>query len=504
MSAAGRRPMRLGVPMARRRPVPATAAAGTVRAPEVAGLALHGPVGHGAGGAVWAARDGGGRDVVVSVLSLPEGAAGTAQLRRLAALRHGTHPHLARVRQVLPLDGGRCAVVSDRVPGPTLATVLAARGSLDPPELAALLAAVGSGLGHLHERGVVHGDVSPANVVVSGDGVPVLVDLAGRAAPELGTPGFVPPERDRRGAAGAPGDVWALARLVLAAAGGSAGPRLPVLLAGALDADPSRRPAARDLASRAPEIAAAEPVRLPPAAVLAQARMRDDAAPTRRRPDTRRRARAAARTMPAGAGRAVPARRGRTGGQQVTDGREARRTPQARHAGRRSHISPWPRAGAVLGALGLLIGVVVWSAPGERGGGYGHRPSAPPATAPVTDALADLVARRDRALVQGDTAALAATTVPGGPAAQEDEALLDLLEGSATTLEDLRTEVVAVEHVTPAPGGTALDAVLVQHPHERRVGGATVDVAAQEPRCTRLVLTADSGQWRILRTEPCP
>ena len=492
--------MRLGVPMARRRPVPAPAAVGAARVPEVAGLALEGPVGYGAGGAVWAARDGGGRDVVVSVLSLPEGAAGTAQLRRLAALRHGTHPHLAPVRQVLPLEGRRCAVVSDRVPGPTLATVLAARGSLDPPELAALLAAVGSGLGHLHERGVVHGDVSPANVVVTRDGVPVLVDLAGRGAPELGTPGFVPPERDRRGVAGAPGDVWALARLVLWAAGGPGGSRLAALLAAALDPEPARRPAARDLASRAPEIAAAERVRVPPAAVLAQARMRDDAAPTRRRPDTRRRARARSRGPDAG-GRAVGVLRDRGGGPVVTAGRRAGagRPARPRHAGGRARRL-WGRAASVLGALALLVGVVVWSAPGERAGGYGHRPSAVPAT----EALTELVARRDRALVEGDAAALGATTVPGGPAAREDEALLDLLEGSATTLEALRTEVLSVEEVSTVPGGTAIDAVLVQHPHERRVAGTVVDVAAQEPRCTRLVLATTEGGWRILRTGECP
>ncbi len=125
-----------------------------------------------------------GHDVVVSVLSLPRGAAGAAQLRRLAALRHGTHPHLARIRQVVNLDPARCAVVSDRVRGPTLATVLAARGRLEPGELAGLLAGIGSALGHLHERGVVHGDVSPANVVVADDGVgmPEGIATMGRAS----------------------------------------------------------------------------------------------------------------------------------------------------------------------------------------------------------------------------------------------------------------------------------------------------------------------------------
>src|SRR5690606_41803104 len=121
--------------MGRRRRSPAAAVPYGDRPPQVAGHDVAGPVGFGANGAVWAARYQAGRDVVVSVLALPAGEAGAAQLRRLAALRHGTHPHLARSRQVLPLDFHRCAVVSDRVRGPTLARVVAARGGLDAAEL---------------------------------------------------------------------------------------------------------------------------------------------------------------------------------------------------------------------------------------------------------------------------------------------------------------------------------------------------------------------------------
>ncbi|WP_413453038.1 protein kinase [Georgenia phoenicis] len=474
--------------MARRRRSPGVE--GGARPPQLPGHDIVGPVGFGAHGAVWAARDRGGRDVVVSVLALPRGEAGAAQLRRLAGLRHGTHPHLARVRQVLGLDGGRCAVVSDRVTGPTLATVLAARGGLEPPELAGLLAAVGSALGHLHERGIVHGDVSPANVVVTGGGVPVLVDLVGQDAHELGTPGFAPPERERGSAAGAPGDVWALARLVVWAAGPAPGAHLLGLLGPALDAVPEHRPSARDLASRAPGIGPAAPVAVPPAAALAQARMRDDLASTRRRPATRRQVQRTALTPAAAPGGRPPPRAA---------------APAARHVSRQPLPAPWLGGALTVGVAALLTGLIVWSAPGERAGGYGHRPAAADEPAAVAEAVSGLLARRDGALVAGDAAALAATTVAGGPAAREDVALLERLTATGTELERLRTEVSAVEAVAQVEEGVAVDVVLVQGAHERLVAGERVTVPAQEPACARLVLVPVPGEtWQLLRSEPCP
>lgn len=510
--------------MARRRRTPGVT--GGTRPPHLPGHEIVGTAGFGANGAVWSARDGAGRDVVVSVLALPRGEAGTAQLRRLAALRHGTHPHLACIRQVLPLDGGRCAVVSDRVPGPTLATVLSARGSLPPPELAGLLAALGSALGHLHERGVVHGDVSPANVVVTGDGVPVLVDLAGPGAHELGTPGFVPPERERGSVAGAPGDVWALARLVEWAAGPAPDPHLLRLLGAAFDVAPERRPSARDLASRAPGVAPAAPVAVPPPAALAQARMRDDVATTRRRAPTRRgRQDERAEVRPAVPGRppapatrtaARPAARAPARGQAAAP-RARTATPArapagpagamraARHVREQRLPAPWLGGALTLAVAALLTGLIVWSAPAQRAGGYGHGPATAMGVEQYAEVVGTLLARRDGALVAGDADALAATTVPGGPAARADVALLHRLADTGTELEDLRTEVSTVEGAAVVDEGVAVDVVLVQDAHDRVVAGERTTVPAQEPACARLVVVAGPGDtWRLLASEPCP
>lgn len=429
-----------------------------------------GPVGFGADGAVWAARDATGQDVVVSVLAAPEG---SAMMSRLAAVRQGTHPHLARIRQVLRLDDERCAVVSDRVSGPTLATVVAARGRLGDGELAGLVAGIGSALGHLHERGVVHGDVAPANVIITETGRPVLVDLTGQLRHERGTPGFAPPERARGAAAGAAGDVWALGRLLEWASGGSR-PRVSAVARPALARHPQDRPSARDIASGAATIAPVRPIEVPPPAVLAQARMRDASPPTERRP--------ASRAAASGSATEAPAR---------TPGPGSAR----RHArGQRL------RARLLLVAVGAAVvtGAVVVGVLGGAGGDENREPT------PTLEALAQLLTRRDAALAAGDPAALAATTVPESAAAREHAELLDRLEATGTALHGLRTEPTSLVRSARTRAGAVVDVVLVQHPYERRVGARREPVPAQQARCARLDLVSEASGWRLVDSRPCP
>lgn len=236
-------------------------------------------------GGCWQALDPAGQPVRLRLLELPTGTQRARRLRHLSELRRLRHPGLARLEALHELPGGVLAAACQFVEGTDLAVVLGARGRLRRDEAAQLLADLGQALAHLHEQGLVHGDVSAANTVITPEGHAVLIDLLGGAG-ELGTPGVAAPERLQGEEPSAAADVYALAALVeqavaasQTAAGGLA------LLADALSEDPGARPTARELAERAQRLAAPVPVSLPQSAGLAAGMLRACAqVPTRRAP----------------------------------------------------------------------------------------------------------------------------------------------------------------------------------------------------------------------------
>ncbi|SET05092.1 serine/threonine-protein kinase [Geodermatophilus poikilotrophus] len=187
-------------------------------APVVPGYRLEELLGRGGSGEVWrAVPRSGGAPVAVKLL-----VAGDAerQAREAALLGELDHPHLVRLHEVVhgPRRGGqpRVALVLDLLPGGSLAALLARRGRLRPGEVVTALAPVAAALAHAHERGVVHGDLSPGNVVFTAEGRPVLTDLGvarvlgEEAAGEL-TPAYVDPTVARGGAPGPESDVFGVA-----------------------------------------------------------------------------------------------------------------------------------------------------------------------------------------------------------------------------------------------------------------------------------------------------
>ena len=178
-----------------------------------AGLAIGEPMGRDRPGhlAPRRALDAAGNDVVLHVVD--GGAAEARVLRRLADLRLLRHKAIAGVRRVISLPEGRVGVLSEFIIGADLAVVLGARGGLTRDEAARLLDDLGGALAHLHERGMAHGDVAAANVIVNTDGQPVLIDLLGGAL-ETGTESSAAPERGEGAPATAAADVYSLAALL--------------------------------------------------------------------------------------------------------------------------------------------------------------------------------------------------------------------------------------------------------------------------------------------------
>jgi hypothetical protein len=187
-------------------------------APVVPGYTLEARLGRGGSGEVWrAVPRRGGPPVAVKVLVAgdPE-----RQAREAALLGALDHPHLVRLLEVVhqPQRGGapRVALVLELLAGGSLAALLARRGRLRPGEVVTAIAPVAAALAHAHGNGVVHGDLSPGNIVFTAEGRPVLTDLGvarvlGETAAGEVTPAYVDPTVARGGAPGPASDVFGVA-----------------------------------------------------------------------------------------------------------------------------------------------------------------------------------------------------------------------------------------------------------------------------------------------------
>jgi eukaryotic-like serine/threonine-protein kinase len=95
------------------------------------------------------------------------------EARTVAALQH---PHIVTVYGVRSRDDAH-AIVMQFVDGTSLDTVVTEQGALPPVQAARLLSQVAAGLQHAHDRGVVHRDVKPANVLVDDQGNAYVSDF---------------------------------------------------------------------------------------------------------------------------------------------------------------------------------------------------------------------------------------------------------------------------------------------------------------------------------------
>lgn len=133
-------------------------------------------LGEGAEGRAWLARRLSDDELVVLKEPLAADRRGAAELMRQAKLvRALRHENLARVEEVVAGAQG-VFLVMEFVPGGSLADRLA-EGPLAPAEAVRHVRGVLRGLDALHARGVVHGDVKPANVLLAADGAAKLADF---------------------------------------------------------------------------------------------------------------------------------------------------------------------------------------------------------------------------------------------------------------------------------------------------------------------------------------
>ncbi len=198
---------------------------------------LQAPIGRGAMGVVWRARDQLlDRDVAVKEVQIAETLTDAERanayqrtLREAKTAARLNHPAVVTVYDVCE-DEGRPWIVMQLVHAQSLDQVLATSGPLSPRRAAEMARQLLSALSVAHAAGVMHRDVKPSNVLLGNDDRAVLTDFGiatFQGDPKLtqtgmvmGSPGFTAPERIRGEDASPASDLWSLGATLFAAVEG--------------------------------------------------------------------------------------------------------------------------------------------------------------------------------------------------------------------------------------------------------------------------------------------
>ena len=166
------------------------------------------------------------REVAVKLLRGDQVSDEVARARLRAEARIAGSLHHPGIAQVHDYDEDHASehqdpfIVMQHVAGTSLAALLRERGTLEPAEVADLVAGVAEALDVAHRHGVVHRDLKPANIIVTPEGRPVVVDFGIASSPSrepltatgaiLGTAEYLSPEQARGRPALPASDVYAL------------------------------------------------------------------------------------------------------------------------------------------------------------------------------------------------------------------------------------------------------------------------------------------------------
>ncbi|WP_434450944.1 protein kinase domain-containing protein [Lentzea sp. E54] len=235
-------------------------------------------LGSGGFGTVWLAVDEQlDRTVAVKLAHAPDNETEARMLREARALAAVRHPNCVRVFDIVQ-DPDGLALVMEFIEGASLSETVLKNGLIDDKLAARLWLNMADALAAAHDRGVLHRDVKPSNVIVDTQGTAHLIDFGiARSKGDstltatgmmVGTPDFLAPETARGEAASPASDSWQLAATVsyaltghpprgsrenpisslMAAAQGEPITKLPQnsaharLLLAAMDPEPGRRP----------------------------------------------------------------------------------------------------------------------------------------------------------------------------------------------------------------------------------------------------------------------
>ena len=420
----------------------------------------------GATGPVWRTRT----DAGDALLSLRAAGDGERCLERWKTWASITSRHVVALRDVARSDDGRWAIVYDYVAGRPL------DAEIDSPDLRPIatrrqiIEGIAAGVSALHSAGIVHGDLTPSNIIVTPSGRAVIIDLVDELGERDGTPGW------SQGLTGEQADRVCLRQLahilhmdeVLAELGFAdrddcLGEATPVV------DDPIEHPISR------------EPV--DPERVIADLRA------AALREDTRRDGQSERTTVSA-----LPENYGRN---------------RSRQHGRRRALGV-----LAVGLTAIIAGVSIMGygllhagssdgqgkAPVHSDPSQSHEQSAGSAcdVSALSETINRAIRTRDEAVVAGDPASL--ESVLGGELLEQDKERIASMRSDGVRVAQLSSQIDNVSVLACEPGAIDVGATLTVLASETCRAGACE--ASSEPQATDLRVRVDPVSGKVVKAEP--